>query len=165
MCRFCREDQSFEETAIIGKPKLCRSDESSPGRDAGRGPASVLPCGILTARAGGLPREGAGAASGDREKADALGCRRVERAVVGEASRGRCRACRLPRVPGPFTMSIVRGQQVAWLLASEPWSRSSTFPSVCSISCKIHLVASRTSKFCPKILCKFDHFIQHDQRG
>lgn len=58
---------------------------------------------------------------------DVLGCHRVERAVTGKASWCCYRASRLRQVPGPFVMGVVHGQRVAWLLANEPWRRSSTF--------------------------------------
>lgn len=83
--------------------------ELSPGRDAGRGPALVLACSILAGRAGGLLHEGVGAASDDGKKADALGRRRVERAVTGKASRGCYCTSHLRWVLGPFTMSVIHG--------------------------------------------------------
>lgn len=126
MCGFFREDQSFEETAIIGKPKLCRS-----GKDSAR-IVSWEGCRERSSAAACLqhpccarrwaPREGVGAASDDGKEADVL-----ERVVTGKASRGCYRASRLRWVPGPFVMGVVHGQRVAWLLANEPWSRSSTF--------------------------------------
>lgn len=131
MCRFCREDQSFEETAVIGKPKLCRSGKDSAHvvswegcrERSGAGACLQHPCCVRR----WAPREGVGAASDDGEEADVLGCHRVERAVTGKASRGCYRVSCLRRVPGPFAMGVVHGQRVAWLLANEPWSRSSTF--------------------------------------
>lgn len=116
------------------------------------------PCWRSPAAASRLPRrvrpDGVGAVSGPHEEADALGHRRVEHAVTGTASRG---CYRLRRVPGPFTVSSMAhgspGFSPTSLGATHLLSRLYV-EHLIHISCKIHLVASRTSIFCPKILCK-----------
>lgn len=126
MCRFCREDQSFEETAIRGKPKLCRSGKGS-GRIIPRLRAEAgAACSILAARAGGLLGEGVRAASDNHRKADAVGHHRVKRVVTGKGSRGCYRASRLTVGAGTFMMVSSVASGVAWLLAGEPLNHSPT---------------------------------------
>lgn len=155
MCRFCWEDRSFEETAILGKAKLrrCGRAGACPGAGGMRErPALVPPC---------CPRPCRRTVPGW----PGVTTRKATRSGTGKASRGVI-AYGGYRDPSPRVSSMAHGSP-----GFSPTSRGAARLLSClyieyliCINYKIHLVASRSSSFCPKILCKLGRSVQRDQK-